>query len=115
ARRLRAYMRPVRRPRERFITISPLALPGRGGARGWNDRLISFQIRLLARGLGIHCPIMWIETAAAPLASSLFAGPTVYQLSDKYELTRYASQATRARLAATSAALVMAADVVTCK
>jgi glycosyltransferase involved in cell wall biosynthesis len=57
---------------------------------------------------------LWIECAAYSSVLDTPHAHSVYQLSDKYELTRYASQTTRTRLAATSAALVTAADVVTC-
>jgi len=114
--RLQSYLRPLRCVRRGFYTLSVI---GRAAIR---DRTIHWATRGLLRGqlraalcmLGVRNALTWIETPSAVYGLDLIAGPKVYQLSDKYELSRYASPATARWLAESSNRLVDSADVVLC-
>jgi glycosyltransferase involved in cell wall biosynthesis len=114
--RLKSYMRPMRRVRDRFYTISPIVMPARIGAGdgGWNETLANMQVGMARRMLRIRDPLIWYETPGARFAFDKLVGIRVYQLSDKYELSRYASPEVAQRLAINSYEMVQAADLVLC-
>ena len=114
--RMRSYLRPLRRVRERFYTFSPIPIPVPGGSRqsGLKEDLLRGQLRLIARMLGVRDALVWAETPTARYGMHIFNGPKIYQLSDKYELSRYASTETAKKLAEYSHALVREADLVLC-
>ncbi|MFA5865319.1 MAG: glycosyltransferase [Phycisphaerae bacterium] len=115
-RRLRSYSRPFRRVRSGFYTFSPVAWPARGGGRGngWNESIISFQIKCIEKLIRVYNPLIWFETPAARFALDFFLGVKVYQLSDKYELSRYASAETKKNMAGNSHDLINKCDLVIC-
>lgn len=114
--RLKSYARPVRQVAERFYTISPIVMPAAisRGEGGWNDWLAAAQVRMVQRMLRVRRPLLWFETPGAHFALERIPGTRVYQLSDKYELSRYATPEVAARLARNSYELVQASDLVLC-
>ncbi len=114
--RLRSYLRPLRRVAPGFYTLSVI---GRASVRDaalapGTRALLRSQLRAALRWLGVRRALTWIETPSAVFGLDLIAGQKVYQLSDKYELSRYASLEMAAWLAEASQRLVRDCDLVTC-
>lgn len=114
--RLMSYSRPLRRVRPRFYTFSPIQILGATSLNedGWSRRMLRLQICAVLRHLKARDALLWIETPTALYAKDLVGGPVIYQLSDKYELSRYASAETKAMLATQSDELVRSSDIVLC-
>jgi glycosyltransferase involved in cell wall biosynthesis len=87
-RKLRSYSKLARQTEEGITVVSPASLPffGSTSARMINRRMISTQIRKLARSRGLSKPILWIAIpTAADMVGQFDESVVVYQVSDKYD------------------------------
>ncbi|MFY9746302.1 MAG: glycosyltransferase [Acidobacteriaceae bacterium] len=87
-RKVRSYMRGLRRVPEGLWVMTPLTLPFYQSrvVRSINRLLLVFQLRLTMLLLGMSRPILWIAIpSAADLAGRLGEKALFYQVSDKYE------------------------------
>ena len=87
-RKLRSYMRWLRKVTEGLFVMTPLNIPAYGSRtmRFINRVLLTLQLRLVIRLCGMRNPIVWVAIpSAADLADHLGAKLVVYQVSDKYE------------------------------
>ena len=85
-RKARSMARYCRDGGEGFRVVSPVFWPA---VQGWSGRvsarLLAVQLRLIARVLGMHRPLLWVACpTAAVVVERLRAGGLVYQLSDCY-------------------------------
>jgi glycosyltransferase involved in cell wall biosynthesis len=68
-----------------FYVFSPLSIPGHRGQRltGW---ALAPQIRLAAKAIGIHNPILWVHCpAGADLVDTVPAAAVIFQRTDRFE------------------------------
>jgi len=87
-RKLKSYMRWLKRAPEGLHVMTPVALPffGNRFVRALNRILLSMQIHLAMLWIGIRRPIVWVAMpSAADVALSLNAKLLVYQVADKFE------------------------------
>jgi glycosyltransferase involved in cell wall biosynthesis len=87
-RKLKSYLRWLRKAPEGLHVMTPLVLPfyGTATARKLNEYLLRAQIRLVMRIVGMGKPIVWVAIpTAADVAEKLDARLLVYQVTDKYE------------------------------
>ena len=87
-RKLRSYMRWLRRAPEGLWVMTPINLPiyGPRWAQTLNRWLLSVQIHWAMRLCGISRPILWVAIpSAAVVAETLDAKLVLYQVSDKYD------------------------------
>ncbi|HET6841818.1 MAG TPA: glycosyltransferase [Candidatus Angelobacter sp.] len=87
-RKLRSYMRWLRRAPEGLWVMTPINLPvyGPRWAQTLNRWLLAVQIHWAMRLCGISRPILWVAIpSAAVVAESLDAKLVLYQVSDKYD------------------------------
>ena len=87
-RKLRSYARLARQTNEGITVVSPASLPffGSSAARAVNRRLLSAQIRSLARSRGLSNPILWIAIpTAAEMIGCFDESLVIYHISDKYD------------------------------
>ncbi len=72
--------------RPNFNVLSPLVLPGVGGAGPAMKRLLAHQVRSAARRCGIRRPLLWIACPpAAGLIDAIDPVAVVYQRTDRFE------------------------------
>jgi glycosyltransferase involved in cell wall biosynthesis len=87
-RKLKSYLRWLRKVPEGLHVMTPVNLPfyGISWVRRLNGALLRFQVGLAMRLCGMRDPIIWaaIPTAAG-VATSLPSKLLLYQVSDKYE------------------------------
>src|SRR6266849_1988622 len=89
-RKLRSYMRWLRKVPEGLHVMTPIALPfyGPRWAQVLNRWLLNVQIRLAMKICHISRPILWIAIpTAAVVAEKLPAKLILYHVSDKYDAT----------------------------
>lgn len=87
-RKLRSYLRWLRRVPEGLYVMTPINLPfyGSGWARLLNRWILLFQIRLAMWLCRISRPIVWVAIPTAALvAEKLGAKLILYHVSDKYD------------------------------
>ncbi len=87
-RKLRSYMRWLRKAPEGLWVMTPINLPiyGPRWAQTLNRWLLSVQIHFAMRLCGISRPILWVAIpSAAVVAEALDAKLVLYQVSDKYD------------------------------
>jgi len=88
-RKLRSYLRWLRKVPEGLWVMTPINVPLYGSpvARALNRLLLIVQLRLVILLLNMRNPIVWVAMpTAADIVSSLGAKLLVYQVSDKYDL-----------------------------
>lgn len=88
-RKLRSYMRWLRKAPEGLWVMTPINVPLYGSAffRALNRVLLALQLRLVMFFLNLRRPIVWVAIpTAADLVNSLGAKLLVYQVSDKYDV-----------------------------
>jgi glycosyltransferase involved in cell wall biosynthesis len=88
-RKLRSYIRWLRKAPEGLWVMTPINVPLYGSAvvRALNRVLLVLQIRLVMFFLNLRRPIVWVAIpTAADLVTSLGAKLLVYQVSDKYDV-----------------------------
>src|SRR5216683_6615545 len=87
-RKLRSYLRWLRKVPEGLWVMTPINVPLYGSpvARALNRLLLTLQLRLVMLILNLRDPIVWVAIpTAADIADSLGAKLLVYQISDKYD------------------------------
>jgi hypothetical protein len=87
-RKLRSYLRWLRKVPEGLWVMTPINVPLYGSpvARALNRLLLIVQLRLVMLILNMRDPIVWVAMpTAADIVSSLGAKLLVYQVSDKYD------------------------------
>ncbi len=86
-RKLGSYSKLARQTDDGITVVSPASLPFFGAtARTINRRLLSTQIKSLARSRGLTNPILWIAIpTAADVIGTLDESAVVYHVSDKYD------------------------------
>ncbi len=87
-RKLRSYLRWLRKVPEGLWVMTPINVPLYGSpvARALNRLLLTLQLRLVMLILNLRDPIVWVAIpTAADIVSSLGAKLLVYQVSDKYD------------------------------
>jgi glycosyltransferase involved in cell wall biosynthesis len=87
-RKLRSYLRWLRKAPEGLWVMTPVNLPLYGSAigRAVNRLLLLLQLRLIMLILNLRNPIVWVAIpTAADIVDSLGAKLLVYQVSDKYD------------------------------
>ena len=88
-RKLRSYLRWLRKVPEGLWVMTPINLPLYGWplARALNRLLLILQLRLVMLLLNLRNPIVWVAMpTAADIIGSLDAKLLVYQVSDKYDV-----------------------------
>src|SRR5712664_2094171 len=87
-RKLRSYLRWLRKAPEGLWVMTPINVPLYGSAamRALNRLLLTLQLRLVMLILNLRDPIVWVAIpTAADVVSLLGAKLLVYQVSDKYD------------------------------
>jgi glycosyltransferase involved in cell wall biosynthesis len=87
-RKLRSYLRWLRKVPEGLYVLTPISLPLYGSrlGRAVNRWLLLTQLRLILAVLGMRKPVVWVAIpTAADLVDSLGAKLILYQVSDKYD------------------------------
>jgi glycosyltransferase involved in cell wall biosynthesis len=87
-RKLRSYLRWLRKVPEGLYVLTPISLPFYGSkvARWMNRRLLVLQVRLAMLLCGIRRPVVWAAIPfAADVVRDLGAKLVLYQVSDKYD------------------------------
>lgn len=87
-RKLRSYLRWLRKAPEGLWVMTPINVPLYGSPliRVLNRLLLILQLRLVMLILNLRDPIMWVAIpTAADIVSSLGGKLLVYQVSDKYD------------------------------
>jgi hypothetical protein len=87
-RKLRSYMRWLRKVPEGLYVLTPISVPLYGSRLGrtLNQWLLLAQLHLIMLFLGMRKPVIWVAIpTAADLVDSLGAKLILYQVSDKYE------------------------------
>ena len=87
-RKLRSYLKAVRRTEEGIIVVSPPVLPFYSSriGRKLNRWLLVAQLKLLMVAFELRDPILWIAIpTAGEIAGHLGERALIYQVSDKYE------------------------------
>jgi glycosyltransferase involved in cell wall biosynthesis len=87
-RKLRSYMRWLRKVPEGLYVLTPISVPlyGSRAGRTLNRWLLLIQLHLIMLFLGMRKPVVWVAIpTAADLVDSLSAKLILYQVSDKYE------------------------------
>jgi len=87
-RKLRSYVRWLRKAPEGLWVMTPITVPAYGSAffRAVNRVLLTTQLRAAMLFLNLRRPIVWVAIpTAADAAESLGAKLLVYQVSDKYD------------------------------
>jgi glycosyltransferase involved in cell wall biosynthesis len=88
-RKLRSYLRWLRKAPEGLWVMTPINVPFYGSpmVRMLNRLLLVLQLRLVMLILKLRHPIVWVAIpTAADVVSSLGAKLLVYQVSDKYDV-----------------------------
>lgn len=87
-RKLRSYLRWLRKVPEGLYVLTPISLPFYGSklARRLNRSLLVAQIRVAMRLCGMRRPVVWAAIPfAADVIHDLGAKLVLYQVSDKYD------------------------------
>ncbi len=87
-RKLKSYLRWLRKAPEGLYVFSPISIPlyGWRPLRALNRWLLILQLRLVMLLCGIHRPVVWVAIpAAADVVDHLGAKLVLYQVSDKYD------------------------------
>lgn len=87
-RKLKSYLRWLKKVPEGIYVMTPLALPffGNRFVRAINQFILVLQIRLAMLFAGIRRPIVWVAMpSAADVAQRLNAKVLLYQVSDKFD------------------------------
>jgi glycosyltransferase involved in cell wall biosynthesis len=87
-RKLRSYMRWLRKVPEGLYVLTPVSVPLYGSAvgRALNKWLLLIQLHLIMLFLGMRKPVVWVAIpTAADIVDSLGAKLILYQVSDKYD------------------------------
>ncbi|HEX8814530.1 MAG TPA: glycosyltransferase [Terriglobales bacterium] len=87
-RKLKSYMRWLKRAPEGPYVMTPVIVPffGSSAIRAFNRVLLSLQMRLAMKIVGIERPIVWVAIpSAVDIAERLNAKIILYQVSDKYD------------------------------
>jgi glycosyltransferase involved in cell wall biosynthesis len=87
-RKLRSYLRWLRKAPEGLWVMTPINVPLYGSrmGRALNRLLLLLQLRLVMLVLNIRDPILWVAIpTAADIVNSLGGKLLVYQVSDKYD------------------------------
>ena len=87
-RKLRSYMRWLRRVPDGLYVLTPLSIPlyGSRAGRTINRWLLLCQLHFIMLILRMRRPVVWVAIpTAADLVDSLAAKLVLYQVSDKYE------------------------------
>lgn len=87
-RKLKSYMRWLRKVPEGLYVLTPISIPLYGSrvGRTLNRWLLLVQLHLIMIFLGMRKPIVWVAIpTAADIIDSLGARLVLYQVSDKYE------------------------------
>src|SRR5258708_38669628 len=90
-RKLRSYLRWLRKAPEGLWVMTPINVPlyGSPAVRALNRLLLVLQLRLVMFFLNLRHPIVWVAIpTAADIVSSLGAKLLVYQVSDKYDANK---------------------------
>ncbi|PYT29142.1 MAG: hypothetical protein DMG57_12670 [Acidobacteria bacterium] len=88
-RKLRSYLRWLRKAPEGLWVMTPINVPlyGSPAIRALNRLLLVLQLRLVMFILNLRHPILWVAIpTAVDVVSSLGAKLLVYQVSDKYDV-----------------------------
>src|SRR6267378_3699447 len=88
-RKLRSYLRWLRKAPEGLWVMTPINVPlyGSPAVRALNRLLLALQLRLVMFILNLRHPIVWVAIpTAADVVSALGAKLLVYQVSDKYDV-----------------------------
>ena len=88
SRKLKSYLRWLRRVPDGLYVMTPIVLPffGSRALRWINQHLLLIQMRLAMFFLGIRNPILWVAIpSAADVAQRLQTKILLYQVSDKYD------------------------------
>ncbi|HZE69213.1 MAG TPA: glycosyltransferase [Pyrinomonadaceae bacterium] len=88
-RKLRSYLRWLRKVPEGLWVMTPINVPLYGSpvVRALNRLLLTLQLRLVMLILNLRDPIVWVAIpTAADVVSLLGAKLLVYQVSDKYDV-----------------------------
>lgn len=113
-RKLKSYMRWLRRVPEGLHVMTPVALPffGSRSVRAINQYLLILQVRLAMLICGMKEPVLWVAIpSAADVAKHLNAKLILYHVSDKYDANED-SAVSRAVIRALDGKLKTIADVV---
>jgi glycosyltransferase involved in cell wall biosynthesis len=87
-RKLRSYLRWLRKVPEGLWVMTPISVPFYGSRiiRALNRLALTLQLRLILLLLGMRNPIVWVAIpTAADVVDSLGAKLVVYHVSDKYD------------------------------
>lgn len=87
-RKLRSFMRGVRKVSDGLWVMTPIVIPLYGSRAGrlLNRLILVVQLRLVMLALGMRRPIVWAAIpTVADVVGSLGARLLVYQVSDKYD------------------------------
>jgi glycosyltransferase involved in cell wall biosynthesis len=87
-RKLKSYMRWLKRAPEGPYVMTPIIVPffGWRAMRSVNRALLALQMRLAMMIVGIDRPIVWVAIpSAVDIAEKLDAKAILYQVSDKYD------------------------------
>jgi glycosyltransferase involved in cell wall biosynthesis len=87
-RKLRSYLRWLRKVPEGLYVLTPITLPSYNSrfARSLNRFLLFVQLRLVMRLCRIRNPILWVASpTAVDVVDQLGAKLLLYQVSDKYD------------------------------
>src|SRR3990172_1972473 len=87
-RKLRSYMRWLRKVPEGLYVMTPITLPVYSSRliRILNRFLLIVQLRLVMWLCGMRNPVLWVATpSAVDVVDDLGAKLIVYQISDKYD------------------------------
>ncbi len=90
-RKLKSYLRWLRRAPEGLWVLSPVVVPSFNAAwtRALNRALLKAQVKFAMWRCGMRQPIVWVAIpSAAEVVDSLGAKLVVYQVSDKYDANR---------------------------
>jgi glycosyltransferase involved in cell wall biosynthesis len=87
-RKLKSYMRWLRKVPEGLYVMSPISMPffGHRTVRTINELALALQIRLAMLLIGIRRPVVWVAMpSAGGVAKRLNAKLLLYQVSDKFD------------------------------
>jgi glycosyltransferase involved in cell wall biosynthesis len=97
-RKLKSYMRWLKRAPEGPYVMTPIIVPffGWRAMRAFNRGLLGLQMRLAMMIVGIRRPIVWVAIpSAVDIAENLDAKAILYQVSDKYDANEDSSLSRR--------------------
>ncbi len=84
-RKLKSFTKGFVRIEENFAVASPITIPGAVGMH-LSKGILATQVRLSARTLGIHRPLIWVTCpSAVEVVDSLSPAAVVYERTDRWE------------------------------